>query len=65
MKVQIIFSGPIPYIVVQEFFDQDAQGAAFNASVAFHWICNFLVILVFRMLQVKLYILVFLDRFYK
>ncbi|CAC5404376.1 SLC2A1 [Mytilus coruscus] len=50
----VLFSlglGPIPYIIVQELFDQDAQGAAFNVSVALHWLCNFLVMFVFRMLQ--------------
>ncbi|XP_071148814.1 solute carrier family 2, facilitated glucose transporter member 5-like [Mytilus edulis] len=46
--------GPIPYIIVQELFGQEAQGAAFNASVALNWIFNFLVMLVFRVLQMSM-----------
>ncbi|VDI50991.1 Hypothetical predicted protein [Mytilus galloprovincialis] len=38
----------------EEFFDQDAQGAAFNVSVALHWLCNFLVLFCFRSLQMSM-----------
>ncbi|CAG2210131.1 GLUT1 [Mytilus edulis] len=53
----VLFSlglGPIPYIIVQELFEQDAQGAAFNVSVALHWLCNFLVMFCFRSLQMSM-----------
>ncbi|XP_063412059.1 solute carrier family 2, facilitated glucose transporter member 3-like [Mytilus trossulus] len=46
--------GPIPYIIVQELFGQEAQGAAFNASVALNWIFNSIVMLVFRVLQMSM-----------
>ncbi|XP_063417577.1 solute carrier family 2, facilitated glucose transporter member 1-like [Mytilus trossulus] len=53
----VLFSlglGPIPYIIVQELFEKDAQGAAFNVSVALHWLCNFLVMFCFRSLQMSM-----------
>lgn len=52
---KFLFSGPIPYIIVQELFGQEAQGAAFNASVALNWLFNFLVMLMFRLFQVSLF----------
>lgn len=43
--------GPIPFIVVSELFQQDARAAAMSFSLAFNWICNFILVLTFRFIQ--------------
>lgn len=51
--LKCLFSGPIPYIVVQEMFDEKDQSAAFTISMAVNWITSFVVLFLFRILQVS------------
>ncbi|XP_060565835.1 solute carrier family 2, facilitated glucose transporter member 1-like isoform X2 [Ruditapes philippinarum] len=43
--------GPIPFIVVGEIFRQEPRAAAMSFSLAFNWICNFILMLTFRFIQ--------------
>ncbi|KAJ8321106.1 hypothetical protein KUTeg_002693 [Tegillarca granosa] len=43
--------GPIPFIVVSEIFRQEPRAAAMSFSLTFNWICNFVLMLVFRFMQ--------------
>ncbi|KAL4220891.1 Solute carrier 2 [Mactra antiquata] len=43
--------GPIPFIVVSEIFRQEPRAAAMSFSLAFNWICNFVLQLTFRFIQ--------------
>lgn len=43
--------GPIPFIVVSEIFRQEPRAAAMSFSLAFNWICNFILMLTFRFIQ--------------
>ncbi|XP_041378149.1 solute carrier family 2, facilitated glucose transporter member 5-like [Gigantopelta aegis] len=43
--------GPIPFIVVSEIFRQEARAAAMSLSLAFNWICNFILMLTFPFLK--------------
>ncbi|XP_076451529.1 solute carrier family 2, facilitated glucose transporter member 3-like [Babylonia areolata] len=39
--------GPIPFIVVGEIFRQEPRAAAMSLSLAFNWICNFILMMIF------------------
>ncbi|KAH9510278.1 Solute carrier 2, facilitated glucose transporter member 3 [Bulinus truncatus] len=43
--------GPIPFIVVGEIFRQEPRAAAMSLSLAFNWICNFILMLTFPFLK--------------
>lgn len=43
--------GPIPFIVVGEIFRQEPRAAAMSLSLTFNWICNFILMMVFRFMQ--------------
>lgn len=43
--------GPIPFIVVGEIFRQEPRAAAMSLSLAFNWICNFILMLVFPFMR--------------
>ncbi|WAR13754.1 GTR1-like protein [Mya arenaria] len=43
--------GPIPFIVCGEIFRQEPRAAAMSLSLAFNWICNFILMLSFRFIQ--------------
>ncbi|XP_005103578.2 solute carrier family 2, facilitated glucose transporter member 1 [Aplysia californica] len=43
--------GPIPFIVVGEIFRQEPRAAAMSISLAFNWVCNFILMLTFPFLQ--------------
>lgn len=43
--------GPIPFIIVSEIFRQEPRAAAMSISLAFNWVCNFTLMLVFRFMQ--------------
>ncbi|KAK3603513.1 hypothetical protein CHS0354_030370 [Potamilus streckersoni] len=43
--------GPIPFIVVSEIFRQEPRAAAMSFSLAFNWVCNFILVLTFRFIQ--------------
>ncbi|KAK7093689.1 solute carrier family 2, facilitated glucose transporter member 1-like [Littorina saxatilis] len=43
--------GPIPFIVVSEIFRQEPRAAAMSLSLAFNWICNFILMLVFPFMK--------------
>ncbi|KAL8601881.1 hypothetical protein ACOMHN_020616 [Nucella lapillus] len=43
--------GPIPFIVVGEIFRQEPRAAAMSLSLAFNWICNFILLLVFPFMR--------------
>ena len=47
-----LITGPIPFIVVSEIFRQEPRAAAMSFSLAFNWICNFILMLTFRFIQV-------------
>lgn len=62
--VKFAIAGPIPFIVVLDIFRQEPRAAAMSCSLGFNWICNFILILTFRFIQVSSYSEVhFLDRF--
>ena len=46
-------AGPIPFIVVGEIFRQEPRAAAMSLSLAFNWICNFILMLVFPFMKVR------------
>ena len=54
MSPYILISGPIPFIVVGEIFRQEPRAAAMSFSLAFNWICNFILMLTFRFIQVNI-----------
>ncbi|XP_059140307.1 solute carrier family 2, facilitated glucose transporter member 1-like [Physella acuta] len=43
--------GPIPFIVVGEIFRQEPRAAAMSLSLAFNWVCNFILMLTFPFLK--------------
>ena len=43
--------GPIPFIVVGEIFRQEPRAAAMSLSLTFNWVCNFILMMVFRFMQ--------------
>ncbi|PVD36656.1 hypothetical protein C0Q70_03642 [Pomacea canaliculata] len=43
--------GPIPFIVVSEIFRQEPRAAAMSLSLAFNWICNFILMLIFPFMK--------------
>lgn len=43
--------GPIPFIVVGEIFRQEPRAAAMSLSLAFNWICNFILMLLFPFMK--------------
>ncbi|XP_076085140.1 solute carrier family 2, facilitated glucose transporter member 5-like [Mytilus galloprovincialis] len=43
--------GPIPFFVVGEIFRQEPRSAAMSISLCFNWVCNFILMLVFRFMQ--------------
>ncbi|BFZ23720.1 hypothetical protein BsWGS_26759 [Bradybaena similaris] len=43
--------GPIPFIVVGEIFRQAPRAAAMSLSLAFNWVCNFILMLAFPFLK--------------
>ncbi|XP_021369634.1 solute carrier family 2, facilitated glucose transporter member 1-like isoform X2 [Mizuhopecten yessoensis] len=43
--------GPIPFLIVSEIFRQEPRAAAMSISLAFNWVCNFTLMLVFRFMQ--------------
>ncbi|CAL1535382.1 unnamed protein product [Lymnaea stagnalis] len=43
--------GPIPFIVVGEIFRQEPRAAAMSLSLAFNWICNFILMITFPFLK--------------
>lgn len=43
--------GPIPFFVVGEIFRQEPRSAAMSLSLCFNWVCNFILMLVFRFMQ--------------
>ena len=45
--------GPIPFIVVGEIFRQEPRAAAMSLSLAFNWICNFILMLIFPFMKVS------------
>ena len=55
--IYILFSGPIPFIVVGEIFRQEPRAAAMGFSIAWNWICNFILSLTFRFIQVSIAII--------
>lgn len=56
-------SGPIPFIVVGEIFRQEPRAAAMSLSLTFNWVCNFILNLIFRFMQVRLSLQ--LERFWR
>lgn len=52
-KSALYFSGPIPFIVVGEIFRQEPRAAAMSLSLTFNWVCNFILMMVFRFMQVS------------
>ena len=49
----LIVVGPIPFIVCGEIFRQEPRAAAMSLALAFNWICNFILMLTFRFIQVQ------------
>ncbi|KAH3817958.1 solute carrier family 2, facilitated glucose transporter member 1-like [Dreissena polymorpha] len=43
--------GPIPFLIGGEIFRQAPRAAAMSLSLAFNWVCNFILMLTFRFIQ--------------
>ena len=69
MIIQLIINwcfciiGPIPFFVVGEIFRQEPRSAAMSLSLCFNWVCNFILMLVFRFMQVYMLMVFMLTEF--